>query len=199
MKNLVLAICLLLIGCQAKVQKRVESQPASAQEATGTPEPCDEAHHCAPTSTEPLIMSASLTDKQKIDLLRTEAHKRGLHWHILCEDYETPDKQFFAYAADAKEPSGAKYIEDGAVKPWWAENGSTQADAAYRLYLKIIGTEGRPGDKLCDFPLTGSKTGQTCDRPMCKRHSFHVPGKDEDYCLIHGRMKGMVDEQAVQP
>lgn len=50
----------------------------------------------------------------------------------------------------------------------------------------------RPCDKLCDFPLTGEKEGQTCDRKMCPRHSVHVEGKDLDYCLTHARMKGLI-------
>lgn len=50
---------------------------------------------------------------------------------------------------------------------------------------------GRPCGKLCDFPLTGDKEGQTCDRPICPRHSAHVEGQDIDYCLVHARMKGM--------
>jgi hypothetical protein len=79
----------------------------------------------------------ALTDKAKIALLRAEAHKRGLRWLVVCEDYEKdPSKQFFAMAEDNNVPIGATYIEEGA-KPWWAEDGETQADAAYRLYLSI--------------------------------------------------------------
>ena len=47
-----------------------------------------------------------------------------------------------------------------------------------------------PGNKLCDFPLMGAKTGKTCDRPLCDRCAISG-GKGIDYCPTHARMKGM--------
>lgn len=41
--------------------------------------------------------------------------------------------------------------------------------------------------KLCDFPLTGKKAGQTCDRPMCDRHAVSQ-GPEVDYCETHDRL-----------
>lgn len=41
--------------------------------------------------------------------------------------------------------------------------------------------------KLCDFPLTGPKAGQTCDRPVCVTHATHED-PDTDYCPRHARM-----------
>lgn len=40
--------------------------------------------------------------------------------------------------------------------------------------------------RLCDFPLTGPKTGQTCSAPLCGGCSTRV-GKVLDYCPAHAR------------
>lgn len=39
---------------------------------------------------------------------------------------------------------------------------------------------------LCDWPLTGERSGSTCDRRMCARHRTPV-GKNRDYCGAHAR------------
>jgi hypothetical protein len=41
--------------------------------------------------------------------------------------------------------------------------------------------------KLCDFPLTGAKTGQTCDRVVCTVHALHLEPAT-DYCPAHARL-----------
>jgi len=41
--------------------------------------------------------------------------------------------------------------------------------------------------KLCDFPLRGEKTGQTCDRPVCRWHAHHIE-PDCDLCPAHARL-----------
>ena len=46
---------------------------------------------------------------------------------------------------------------------------------------------GRPRSKLCDFPLKGSKLGQTCDEPLCDRCAKRV-GQNRDYCPAHARV-----------
>ena len=38
--------------------------------------------------------------------------------------------------------------------------------------------------KLCDFPVTGSRT---CDRPVCVEHARHVE-PDTDYCPQHAHL-----------
>lgn len=43
---------------------------------------------------------------------------------------------------------------------------------------------------LCDFPLTGSKLGKTCDRRMCARCQ-HSRGRDVDYCPTHARQAAL--------
>ena len=40
---------------------------------------------------------------------------------------------------------------------------------------------------LCDWPLAGEKTGQTCDRRMCKDHRTSV-GPNVDYCPSHAAL-----------
>jgi hypothetical protein len=47
---------------------------------------------------------------------------------------------------------------------------------------------GRPHTSLCDFPLTGSLKGKTCDRKMCDRCRVRQPGKNRDYCPVHARL-----------
>lgn len=46
---------------------------------------------------------------------------------------------------------------------------------------------GRVATLLCDWPLHGSKEGQTCDRPLCSRCATNV-GPDRDYCPSHAEM-----------
>jgi hypothetical protein len=43
---------------------------------------------------------------------------------------------------------------------------------------------GAPSNRLCDFPLTGPKAGQTCDVPMCYRCTWS-PRVEKDYCRPH--------------
>lgn len=44
---------------------------------------------------------------------------------------------------------------------------------------------GAEADRLCDARLTsGPRAGQTCDVPMCHRHSFR-PSTNVDYCRDH--------------
>jgi hypothetical protein len=48
----------------------------------------------------------------------------------------------------------------------------------------------RYSSKLCDFPLTGSKKGKTCDRPLCQSCAVHKE-PNTDYCPTHARMMGI--------
>lgn len=45
--------------------------------------------------------------------------------------------------------------------------------------------------KLCDWPLTGAKAGQTCDRPVCSEHALHRE-PDTDYCPAHAQLAQQV-------
>ena len=49
--------------------------------------------------------------------------------------------------------------------------------------------------KLCDYPLVGTKLGQTCDRPVCGVHAVHQE-PDFDLCPSHARIVGA--QQQVQ-
>ena len=51
---------------------------------------------------------------------------------------------------------------------------------------------GRPSNKLCDYPLSGIKGGDTCDTPMCEHCATHVP-PDTDYCKPHAAMMACGD------
>lgn len=42
------------------------------------------------------------------------------------------------------------------------------------------------GEYLCDFPLKGKKEGQTCDRPMCRRHAKLIK-HNTHYCPAHAK------------
>ena len=47
---------------------------------------------------------------------------------------------------------------------------------------------GKPSSLLCDYKLTGKKTGKTCDRPLCARCAVSEPdGKGDtfDLCPAH--------------
>jgi hypothetical protein len=44
---------------------------------------------------------------------------------------------------------------------------------------------GRPHTALCDYPLTGSLKGKTCDRKMCDACRVRQAGVDRDYCRAH--------------
>lgn len=33
---------------------------------------------------------------------------------------------------------------------------------------------GKPAARLCDYPLSGKKTGQTCDRALCEKHATQI-------------------------
>lgn len=118
----IIAFLLLLVGLAAwshEFHQPINTAPAKHQ-ATPTPTPTPE-----------------LSDKDKIGLLRAEAHKRGLRWHIFCTDWMSdPNWQFQGQVISPGSEFGV-YIEDGAVKPSWIEHGATQADTAYALYQSI--------------------------------------------------------------
>lgn len=97
------------------------------------------AYITATTQKAPVILVPEPSDKEKVALLRAEAHKRGIRWSVRCNDgwSDEADKAFIGFANDKKEAADAgQYIEEGAL-PWWYAYGSTQTDAAYNLYISI--------------------------------------------------------------
>lgn len=78
-------------------------------------------------------LAVSLTDDQKIELLRSEAHKRGLQWNIWCIEWEESGFQAEAWhrgESSARDSNWERHDR-------WMRQGSSQADAAYSLYLII--------------------------------------------------------------
>ncbi len=125
-KRIVILLLMVgLIGCEAKVQMRVESKPSEASTVS--------AMLPSPTPTP-----APLTDAQKFSLLRQEAHKRGLKWHIFCIGDD-----FMGEAVLKERPWADFYIEDGA-KGDWLETGRTQVEVAYKLYQSIQQSQTHP-------------------------------------------------------
>lgn len=49
---------------------------------------------------------------------------------------------------------------------------------------------GRVSTKLCDFPLTGPKTGKTCDRNICSSCAVNI-NRNVDYCPTHAKLAGI--------
>lgn len=66
--------------------------------------------------------------------------------------------------------------EDGSVTGWACSRGT-------RHRCKC----GRVATQQCDFPLRGSKAGQTCDRWLCNQCAHHVD-PDSDFCPAHAEM-----------
>lgn len=81
---------------------------------------------------------------------------------------------------------------------------------------KCVVCKTRPSTKLCDFPLSGKKAGQTCDRALCDKcavkqgdvtrleadRSFSTPAirtvasaDTVDYCPTHAELSKKVEEQ----
>lgn len=54
---------------------------------------------------------------------------------------------------------------------------------------------GARASKLCDYPLSGSKAGKTCDVNLCSRCAVSV-GPDLDYCPVHSRVRAKQAQQA---
>jgi hypothetical protein len=52
---------------------------------------------------------------------------------------------------------------------------------------------GKPHTSLCDYPLTGSLKGKTCDRKMCDGCRVKQPGKNRDYCRAHHEIAKRAD------
>lgn len=108
-----------------------------------------------------------LTPAKKVELLRSEAKKRGLHWDVFCVPgfHNEPNHyQGNAYQDGAVDYGGTdhEYIEDG-VRDWWSETADSAEDAAYALYQSIqeapnMHPEHRPivepsFDSKCDYNI----------------------------------------------
>lgn len=81
-----------------------------------------------------------LTDEQKIELLRSEARKRGLEWHIFCVEYNDPTERYQGTAWNGLDEKGYDR---------WMKTADTAANAAYALYVSIQEKPTHPAKKPC--------------------------------------------------
>lgn len=68
------------------------------------------------------------------------------------------------------------------------ENGITAIVCRGHRRTKPCVTCGKPGTKLCDYPVRRKGKDATCDRAMCSQHAT-ADGPDLDYCLAHASLK----------
>lgn len=83
------------------------------------------------------------TDDEKVAWLKSDAHKRGLAWRVLCiKDDKLSDtqKDFLAVAWHKTEPEDQWHDR-------WIEEGDTQADAAYALDIALQGAPTHPAEQ----------------------------------------------------
>jgi hypothetical protein len=123
-----LSLLLSLLGCSGTSSVNAaprEHKPTPAATPAPTPEP---------------------TDKQKIALLRAEARERGLKWRIFCTEWNKDPRYQFLGEATFRNAPFSFYKEEGG-KGMWLEPGTTQADAAYALYLSIQGAQTHPAER----------------------------------------------------
>jgi hypothetical protein len=64
-------------------------------------------------------------------------------------------------------------------------NGKFAIVCGGRSRSKPCSVCGKPGDKLCDFPMGG---GKTCDKPLCGGCAVHTE-PDTDVCPKHSKEK----------
>lgn len=96
-----------------------------------------------PIQSESAHPESHLTDQQKIDLLRVEAHQRGISWTIFCTKFREGDPEGFQ--ADAwRTGEGDFHAVALETIDSWAERDLTQASVAYALYQTIQGPPNHP-------------------------------------------------------
>lgn len=92
-----------------------------------------------PTNVALPKVEAPLTDAQKFSLLDGEAKRRNLRYTIFCTTtFHGGVEEYQADAEHIEARPSAVYVDQGRMDEWM-ENGKTQADAAYALYLSIQG------------------------------------------------------------
>jgi hypothetical protein len=84
----------------------------------------------------PLPVKKEPTDKEKIALLRVEAHKRHITWVIFCTEQGFQGGAWPTGTISPIDPYHPFTYEDGATDGW-VEQGDTQANTAYKLYISI--------------------------------------------------------------
>jgi hypothetical protein len=117
----------------------------------------------APTTLSPDgTKDVPLTDADKIALLRAEAKRKGLRFYIHCQDGLGEGWEFVAWAGSKKYPEDSmfNYAEEGGHDGWFA-HASTEAEAAYQLYLAIQ----RPENHLALHKMP-TKPHKQCPPPL---------------------------------
>lgn len=75
--------------------------------------------------------------------------------------------------------------------------GATSSDGAFELACRIARGAplckcGNRSTHLCDYPLRGSKAGQTCSARLCASCAVRV-APNADYCRPHVRLANQED------
>lgn len=113
----------------------------------------------------------SLSPLEKVNLLRTEAKKRGIRWNIFCIPKSAFEDE--RYQADAFQDgdTGSRYVEDGA-KDWWSETASTPEEAAYLLSISIQG----PPELTADHKPAATSPGScNFNTVLDSKHEGRIP------------------------
>lgn len=118
------------------------------------------------------LLSAEISDANKFLLLRVEAKRRGLKFHVFCFD---KDDGSFGYQGSAWYP-GHESTDDTSDR--WFVVTDSPANAAYALYVVIQGratSPGRPREemkkkqrKICAFPQITSESDPKDDGRCCE-------------------------------
>lgn len=126
---LIITTLLFSAGCEQKAVKVVQVQTEGQNYATSVK--------------ELLVKETELTREQKITLLRTEAKKRGLSWRVVCMPWVEEGHNNMLAIAHRRGIADADDHNDR-----WIEEGNTQEDAAYALYIAIQGDPTHPAEPI---------------------------------------------------
>lgn len=123
---------------------------------------------------QPVIKAVrALTDDEKLDLLRSDAKKRGLHWRIFCtSDYMDEKESYLAVAAWTERSLHATYEDDGLTDEWM-ESRDTPADAALALYQAIQGAPTHPVSKWGKRSTDHERTHRQCKPEITSEGPSH--------------------------
>ena len=137
---LVLAVVLMLYvgGCSKPIKDPIV-KITGGKDSTQITVICPPGEICKQPGTTLLIASTdTLTDKEKIDLLRKRVHEMHLQFRVWCVYWDKEDN-FNAIAWHKGHEAN-----DETVDRWIVER-PTQIEAAYQLYLYLAGPPTHPG------------------------------------------------------
>lgn len=123
------------------------------------------------------VTEKHLSDADKITLLRNKAKDMNLRWFIFCVPGGNIKSNYYqAEAKDKNEPKNVEFEEEGA-KPWWSSTGSTPAEAAYKLYIKLY--SGQPAEHIPSRISEYNYLHKDCDYNTVydDKHSDEIPCK----------------------